>query len=433
MNRYHFIGIGGIGMSALAHILRQKGIQVSGSDLKIAGLEKQDFEQDDQVIFVYSTAIPKDHPELLWAEKHHKPILHRSELLAELLREKFSLLVAGTHGKTSTSGLLAWVLKEAKIDPSFVVGGIINGLDQNGHHGSSDYFVAEADESDGSFLNYAPYGAILTGTEEDHLDYWKSQTSMREGYLAFLSKVAKDEFLFWCSDDPYLQSVNPRGISYGTMPGSDLHITDIHEEANHVLFTIEFEGNKYSDIEFSIIGKHQALNAAAVFGMALRIGIAEETIRLALKTFPGMKRRSELKGEINQIAIYDDYAHHPTEIITTLHAFRIKAKKNRLVTVFQPHRYSRTRDMMDDFAKAFSMVDELIVTDIFPSGEKPIQGITAEKLLQKIKQSGQRKAQFIAHENLVPFLTDFVRPKDVVITLGAGNITEIGGELIKKL
>ncbi len=433
MNRYHLIGIGGSGMSALALILRQKGIQVSGSDLNIAGSEENDFQKDDPIIFVYSTAIPKDHPELVWAKKHNKPILHRSELLAELLRDKFSILVAGTHGKTTTSGLLAWVLKEAKLSPSFVIGGVIKGLNQNGHHGNSKYFVAEADESDGSFLNYTPYGAILTGTEEDHLAYWKSHGLMQKGYLSFLSMIAKKEFTFWCSDDLYLQSVQPNGVSYGTVPGSDLYITDIHEEINHVLFTIEFEGYKYDKIELPIIGKHQAFNAAAVFGMALRIGVSEETIRLAFRTFPGIKRRSEFKGEINQIAVYDDYAHHPTELVTTLKAFRIKAQNNRLIAVFQPNRYSRTRDMIDCFSESFNVVDELIITGIYSSGEKPIHGVTGEKLFQKIKQSGKIQAHFIAYENLVPFLIDFVRPKDLVITFGVGDISKIGGELIQKL
>ncbi|MCK4935003.1 MAG: UDP-N-acetylmuramate--L-alanine ligase, partial [Simkaniaceae bacterium] len=340
---------------------------------------------------------------------------------------------AGTHGKTSTSGMLAWVLKEAGIDPSFALGGLICQLNQNGSSGSSDFFVAEADESDGSFLHYSPYGAILTGVEVDHLDYWKSEKEMQKGYEKFLSNVQKEKLLFWCNDDPYLHALNPPGISYGKAPNSSLLITEIYENTNNVVFNITFEGHTYKQIECPIIGKHQALNAAAVFGTALKIGVSSEVIYLALKSFPGMKRRSELIGKVNQITFYDDYAHHPTEILTTMRAFRKKAEKNRLIAVFQPHKYSRTRDFMAEMGSSFNDSDELIITDIYPSGEKPIPGISAIALLEKIKESGHKRARFIEQEKLLDFLKEFLCPDDIMITLGAGNITEIGRTLIKSL
>jgi len=361
-NRYHFIGIGGIGMSALALILLQKGIAVSGSDISfsyvIEGLEKlgakiyREHAEDnisEPTVVIYNTMISEDNPEMRAAKRRGCPLLHRSDLLRELMHKDAALLVTGTHGKTTTSALLAHLLIEANLHPSFAVGGIMKGLGTNGNHGVGPYFIAEADESDGSFLKYAPFGSIITNIDNDHFDYWKTKDALLQGFKEFAQKVSSPEHLFWCGDDEILRLMQLKGTSYGFEEGNSLRVLSFRQSGWKNFFDVHFEGRKYPEIEIPLIGAHNVLNAASVFGMGLRINISEEKIRKAFASFKGVARRTDFKGECKSISAYDDYAHHPTEIFATLRAIKHAIDKRRLVVAFQPHRFTRTRDCFGEF------------------------------------------------------------------------------------
>ncbi|MCB1106593.1 MAG: UDP-N-acetylmuramate--L-alanine ligase, partial [Chlamydiia bacterium] len=357
---FHFLGIGGIGMSALASILIEKGEEVSGSDLRGASdLEKRGVKIHDSLplegTIVYSSAIQRDHPLFLEAEKSSLPLLHRSELIDVLLKDKKGLLVTGTHGKTSTSALLAWTLVFSGKDPTYAVGGILKNLEKNGGYSENELFVLEADESDGSFLNYSGEGGIVTNIEKEHLDYWKTEERLIEGFNAFISKIKNPELFFWCSDDPLLSKLSPKGYSYGRE--GELKLLSVNQEGNITSFSASFEGVRYEEVEVPLMGDMLALNALAVFGLALKLGIKESVIRKAFKTYKGVKRRQEKIGEFEGTSIYDDYAHHPTEIKVLLESLKKGIGNRRLIALFQPHRYTRTRDHFDAFKEAFQLAD----------------------------------------------------------------------------
>ena len=445
-DKFHFIGIGGTGMSALARILIQQGFIVSGSDISRSyvtdKLEKEGVHLflnhakeniADAAAVVYSTAVAKENPEFQEAIARGLPLLHRSDFLLKLMQEKSPLLVTGTHGKTTTSSLLAHLLIKTGYDPSFAIGGIVRSIGSNGGHGKGAYFVAEADESDGSFLKYPPFGAIITNIDNDHLDYWKSQQMLLEGFKQFSELVNSEEHFFWCSDDDKLSSLRISGVSYGFGEVAELHIDDYRQEGWKNLFNLTFEGKKYDEIEVPLIGGHNVLNASAVFGLGLRLGIAETDIRRAFAFFEGVNRRAEKKGEENGITVYDDYAHHPTEIFATLRAMKHAANKRRLVVVFQPHRYSRTRDCMAEFPHAFYHADELIMTDIYAAGEAPIEGITTEMLLQKVTNASAAKVKYVPRKELSAFLASFLKKGDILVTMGAGDVTKVGPEILEFL
>ena len=439
MDSYYFLGIGGIGMSALAHILLEKNQKVSGTDSYETPLT-QELRNKGALItigkkgvlapnsfVIYSSAIKEDHPDFIEAKKKQLPLLHRSVFLHKLMQEKTTLLVTGTHGKTSTSGLLTYVCHRGGLSPTFAVGGIILNFNKNGGNGEGKYFVAEADESDGSFLNYPGDGAIITNIEADHLDYWKTEQSMKRGFLQFIEGIKDHSLFFWGADDPYLSSLEIPGVSYGFSDRAILSIYNFRQEESGLFFSARFEGKTYEEIFLPLTGRHQALNALAVFGMALRLGINEHTIREAFATFKGMKRRLEVKKEGNGIIIYDDYGHHPTEIRVTLSSLKEKIGGKRLVVIFQPHRYTRTRDLLDDFASCFDAADLLVVTDIYSAGEAPIAGIHSQMLFEKIQA---KEGYYFNKEELIDRVKTLLKPSDVVITMGAGDITNIGEDLI---
>ena len=434
---YHFIGLGGIGMSALARILLQKGCEVKGSDLaKTALLEKLENEgarvyigQSEEQVFesdtiIYNSDIPLENPELKRAHELKLPLLHRSDLLHQLMKTQKPLLVTGTHGKTSTTSLLIHTLMEAGFDPSFVVGGILQGLQTNGRAGKGEYFVAEADESDGSFLKTASFGAIVTNCEKEHLSYWKTEENLFEGFKRFFGQVEKH--LFWCADDEGLCRLHPPGSSYGFSKAATWRIEQFKETDTGICFDL----NHYFAIDLKLFGRHNALNGAAVFALALTLGASEEAIRRAFSTFTGVGRRLENLGMTHGILFYDDYGHHPTEIKATLSALKNRIGKGRLVVLFQPHRYSRIKDLFKDFFTCFGDADELIMTDIYGATEKPIEGITGLALYEGLKSA---KTHFIRREYLEDFAAAFIRPGDVVITLGAGDITYMGRRLFARL
>lgn len=442
----HFIGIGGIGMSALARILMKRGESVTGSDLSQSSLIRQLKEEGAQIYsghhpehisgarrVVFSSGIAKDNPEFCAAREQGIPLLHRSEMLAQLMEGSAPLLITGTHGKTTTSSLLAHLLIQADLDPSYAVGGVVQGLKTNGAHGRGIYFVAEADESDGSFLNYPSFGAILTNLENDHMDYWKEDEALENGFRQFASQVGSPDHLFWCRDDLRLSSLGLEGHSYGFSEEADLKIDNFQQLGWKIHFDLAFQGRVYRDIELPLIGAHNVLNASAVFGMGIKLDLPEETIRRGLASFQGVGRRMEKKGQIGQIDIYDDYAHHPTEIFATLRALKTATHCRRLVVAFQPHRFSRTRDCLEEFSGSFEYADAVIVTDIYAAQEDPIPGVSGELVLQRIKKSKTGPVEFVKREALPQFLSAFLQPGDLLLTMGAGDITQVGPAVLSAL
>ncbi|MCP5505770.1 MAG: UDP-N-acetylmuramate--L-alanine ligase [Chlamydiales bacterium] len=430
---YHFLGVGGIGMSALARILIDQGQCVTGSDLaEIPALEKIGVrkleELPKQGAIVYSSAIQESHPLLLQAKNEARPLFHRSLLLKELMGKQKALLVTGTHGKTSTSSLLTWVLSYAKQDPSFAVGGILQNLQKNGGWGKGEYFVAEADESDGSFLNYQGEGGIVTNLEQEHLAYWKTQANLCKGFQTFFQQIKNQKLFFWCSDDPLLKSLKPPGISYGKQ--GELKLLKCQQEGGRLIFSASFRGKIYEAIELPLMGEKLALNGLAVFGLALQLGVSEKEIREAFLSFKGVKRRQEMVGQVNGILVYDDYAHHPTEIKAVLEGLRKKNPKGRLVALFEPHRFSRTEEQMEQFSDVFQEADLAVITSIYSAGESPIPGVTGKALANRV---GREKVLFLEKEKLMAFLPKMLLPGDLFVTMGAGGITTFGPKLIEAL
>lgn len=442
---YHFIGMGGIGMSALARILLQRGQKVQGSDIRPSALLDElaaegasvDIGQSGETIregdtVVYSTDIKSENPEMKKAFSLQLPMLHRSDLLHLLMKSQKPLLVTGTHGKTTTSALLAEVLREAGKDPSFVIGGLLRSLNTNGREGKGEYFVAEADESDGSFLKTNAFGAIVTNLEEEHLSYWKTFDRLREAFRQFFDQ-AQSRALFWCCDDFELCKLAPKGASYGFSERADWRITDFSPISNGVRFDLTCRGQTFKGIEIALFGRHNAQNASAVFALAITLGINEESIRRAFKAFSGTGRRLELIGSAQNIEIFDDYGHHPTEIRETLSALRGRIGERRLIAIFQPHRYTRVRDLFDSFLTCFSEADEVFMTDIYAAGEAPIDSISSASLYMRLREKLGPKVHFFPRMHLEVLAAQLLRPGDSVITLGAGDITFAGKILLEKI
>lgn len=440
---YHFIGLGGIGMSALARILLQHGHEVKGSDAQesplLHQLQKEGAlvqighkeEVSPHATVIYSTDIKEHNIEFLAAKKRGVPLLHRSELLDRLMKGKKALLVTGTHGKTTTAALLSSTLLEAGLDPSFVVGGILLSTQCNGKAGKGDFFVAEADESDGSFLKSLSHGAIVTNLENDHLDYWQNEKRLDEAFGQFCSQVGHGEHLFWCKDDERLSQIKPCGVSYGFSESAELKIGNYRAVETGAVFDLLWQGERYEKVEIALFGKHNALNACAVFGLSRSLGVPEEAIRKAFQNFGGTQRRLELKGEAHRLVLFDDYAHHPTEISATLCALRDRVRERRLVAIFQPHRFTRVRDQWSLFAKSFEEADEVILTDIYGSREAKIEGITTEKLYDEMKKTLGEKLRYLPRETLETECLSLLQPLDAVITLGAGDITSAGSAILE--
>jgi UDP-N-acetylmuramate--alanine ligase len=443
---YHFIGIGGVGMSALARILLKKGELVSGSDIKPSKV-LDELKEEGAKIFVghdvgnvknpyaviYSTDIQLDNPEYSYAKREGIPLLHRSELLAQLMVGYAPLLVTGTHGKTTTVALLSYLLVQANFDPSFAVGGYLTDPPSNSRFGRGLYFASEADESDGSFLNYPSFGAIITNIEHDHMNFWKTEGALLKGFNTFASQVGSKEHLFWCRDDLLLKSLNLKGYSYGFHDKADLYIESFQQIKWKMSFDLRFLGKRYRNIEIPLIGAHNVLNSAAVFGMALKLDINEQIVREGLRQFKGVGRRLEKKGVAGDIQVYDDYAHHPTEIFATLRALRSALLGKRIIALFQPHRYSRTKYCLDDFAEAFAYADRVILTDIYAAGEEPLSDVTPVKVLERMHRGGCKKVDYIPRDKLAEHLIANLKSGDVLITMGAGDITALGPEILGQL
>jgi UDP-N-acetylmuramate--alanine ligase len=446
-NTYHMIGIGGIGMSALAHMLLQKGAVVSGSDMS-SGAQTTSLAAAGAKIFlghaaenippgttvVYSTDIKKDNVEFVTAQKLGCRMLHRSEMLQELMQNsKHALCVAGTHGKTTTSSLLTWVLHVANKSPSYAIGGVIPQLKTNAGFGSGEFFVAEACESDGTFLNYSPTAAIVTNIDDDHMDFYKDFETLKNAFATFMAKVVDANLLFYCGDDFVLASLEAPGISYGFGETCQLRASLPIAKGWVQSFEIAFKSKVYRDIELNLAGRHNVLNASAVFGLALSLGVSEEAIRDAFRSFGGALRRCENKGEVDGILFLDDYAHHPTELAATLEGIRASIDTRRLIAAYQPHRYTRSQTCLGKYHGVFDAADVLVVTDIYSAREAPIAGITNEVVAKDILQSNTCPAHVVAREDLARFVADMAEPGDVVVTLGAGDVTKLSGEVQRLL
>lgn len=443
---YHFIGIGGIGMSGLARILISRGQKVSGSDLNFSPTVQQLKEEGAEIyighspqnlknphLVIYTSDISFSNPEYLAAKERKISILHRSELLVELMEGYAPLLVTGTHGKTTTSSLLAHMLTKCNLDPSYAIGGIVRSLGSNARHGKGIYFAAEADESDGTFLRYPCFGAIITNLDNDHMDFWKSADDLQKAFKQFARQVGSFQHLFWCKDDIRLQALNLSGYSYGFSEDADLVINNFQQLGWKNYYDLTFLGRHYREIEIPLVGAHNVLNSSAVFGLGIKLDLPEEQIRKALTSFEGVGRRLEKKGTFESIDIYDDYAHHPTEIFATLRAVKAATHGRRLVVAFQPHRYSRTKDCMEEFPEAFDYADELILTDIYEPKAENILPITAEDLLKKIQKKSNVSARYVKKEELLNYITKFLKKEDVLVTMGAGDITHFGPKILENL
>jgi UDP-N-acetylmuramate--alanine ligase len=446
----HMVGIGGVGMSGIAEVLHNQGYEVTGSDaresqmvrrLRGLGLAIHVGHSPENVdgahVVVISSAVREDNPEVREAHRRGIPVIPRAEMLAELGRLKYAVLVAGSHGKTTTTSLVATALAHARLDPTVVIGGRLNALGTNARLGWGDFMVAEADESDGSFLKLSPTIGVVTNIDAEHLDHFKNLANLKEAFLSFMNKVPFYGLSVVCADDLNVRELLPRVhrkvLTYGFSPDAELRARALTHEGMSVAFEAVLHGRSLGSFRLPVPGAHNALNALAAIGVALELQINPELLRDALAGFGGIHRRLERKGEARGVAVFDDYGHHPTEIRATLGAAREALDGGRLVVVFQPHRYTRTRDLMGEFASSFGDADVLVLMDIYPAGEEPLEGITAEALHREVARhedgvlympGGEEAARFVARE---------ARPGDVVLTLGAGDVWKVGEAVLKEL
>ena len=445
IDKIHFVGIGGIGMSGIAEVLLNLGFKVSGSDLRKTDTterleqlgarifygHREENVQDVDVVVV-SSAVKFDNPEIQKAKELFIPVIQRAEMLAELMRIKYSIAVAGAHGKTTTTSLVSSILGYAGMDPTCVIGGKLNSLGSNAKLGDSKFLVAEADESDGTFLLLFPTIAVATNIDLEHLDFYKDINEIKTAFLTFLNKVPFYGLDIICIDNSNLQGLIPqlkrRYMTYGLSKQADLRAENITYKWFETTFRVVHRGEDLGDITLSLPGIHNVVNALAACGVAIELDIPFITVREALKNFSGIQRRLEIKWD-GDIKLIDDYGHHPTEIKATLSAIR-KMWKGRVVVVFQPHRYTRTKALMHEFVTSFNEADVLIVTEIYPASEEKIEGITGHVLSEKIKASGHKNVIFApTKEDAAEKVLQLARDGDVVITLGAGDLYKIGERL----
>jgi UDP-N-acetylmuramate--alanine ligase len=438
--KIHFIGIGGAGMSGLARIALTHGAQVSGSDerdssvlaaLSALGATVYSSHQSAQVngadLVIYSNAISKNNLERIQATELGIPIFTRAQALALLMSESVSIAVAGTHGKTTTSSMLAVAFQACGVDPSFAIGGTISASGSNAHRGTGEYFVAEADESDGSFIEYKPFGAIVTNIEHDHVDFFATPDDVTAAFDDFAATISPNGFLVYCADDPGSLSLGNRvknitTISYGESSDTNLHIDQVELAAKSSRARALWNGKSVGHLEINVPGRHNIHNAAAALAVGLHLGLPAGGLLAGLASFAGTGRRFELKGTVHGIRVIDDYGHHPTEIKVTLEAARRYAGDGRLLVIFQPHRYSRTQAFMTDFASSLSLADTVILLEVYAASEKPISGVSSEVIAQSM-YNGIYIPNFVEATDAI---TEMAKPGDVIMTLGAGDVSSLG-------
>jgi UDP-N-acetylmuramate--alanine ligase len=445
--KLHFIGIGGAGMSGLARIALTHGAQVSGSDEKdssvlaaLAALGATVFSAHNAEhvqgadLVIYSNAISHSNSERVAAEKLNIPIYTRAQALALLMSESISIAVAGTHGKTTTSSMLTVALQACGVDPSFAIGGTINASGSNAHRGTGEYFVAEADESDGSFIEYKPFGAIVTNVEHDHVDYFATPADVTAAFEDFAQTISPDGFLVYCADDAGSLALGRLvnsylSISYGENVDSDLHIDQVELGAKGSRARALWKGKSIGHLELNVPGRHNIDNAAAALAVGLHLGLPTAGLLAGLASFAGTGRRFELKGTVHGIRVIDDYGHHPTEIRVTLDAARRYAGDGRLLVIFQPHRYSRTQAFMSEFASALSLADDVTLLEVYAASEKPIPGVSSEVISQSMT-NGKYVPNFV---DATDSMIEMAKPGDVIMTLGAGDVSSLGPIIVDGL
>ncbi len=442
----HFIGIGGIGMSGIAELLHNLGYEVTGSDIR----ESQNTKRleslgvkvyighraenvDSAHVVVVSSAIDEDNPEIAEARKRGIPIIPRAEMLAELGRLKYSILVAGAHGKTTTTSLVASVFSQAGRDPTVVIGGRLKATGSNVRLGQGEFLIAEADESDGSFLKLTPTVAVATNIDREHMDYFRTMDALYAAFRQFLDKVPFYGFSVLCTDNIYLRSIkeelNRRVISCGFSEDADVMAYDVNHRDYGMKFNVLYKGDELGEFFVPLVGRHNVLNALFAITVSKEMFIDTGTIKDSLKGFSGIQRRFEFKGQYRGCRVYDDYGHHPTEIKATLGAISGMVK-GRTIVVFQPHRYTRTRDLFREFVNAFDGAHRLYLLDIYPAGERPIEGINSEALYEEIKKRNSDVVYMSDRAELLAELKQTLQKDDLLITLGAGDVWKIGEELL---
>jgi UDP-N-acetylmuramate--alanine ligase len=452
IKKLHFVGIGGIGMSGIAEILIDQGFKVTGSDRAASdnterlqnlgtkvfvGHDARNVGPDVDVL-VYSSAIMSDNPEIVEAQKRKMPVIRRAEMLAEVMRLKYGIGIAGTHGKTTTTSMVSLVLMEGGVDPTVIVGGRLRGLaGSNARLGKGEFIVVEADEFDRSFLSITPTIAVLTSLETDHLDTYRDLDDIKGAFIQFASKVPFYGSVVLCLDEPALQDIMPKIkkkiITYGLNGQADLQAVDIVHRQNTSKFLVIHSTKELGEVELQIPGKHNIQNALGAIAVGLELKVPFDKIKTGVEKFTGVFRRWEVKAEVDGIMVVDDYAHHPTEIRATLSGAKAGWRR-RVVSVFQPHLYSRTRDFYEDFGRAFFNADVLIVTDVYPAREEPIQGVTGELIVNAAKSFGHKNVHYVPDKKTVPdFLMKVRQPGDIIITMGAGDIWRFGEEFIRQL
>jgi UDP-N-acetylmuramate--alanine ligase len=455
LQRVHFVGIGGIGMSGIAEVLLNLGYKVSGSDLKLSPVTNRLAEigaavftghSPDNVagadVVIVSSAVTRNNVEVVAAHERHIPVIQRAEMLAELMRLKYGIAIGGMHGKTTTTSMVAAVLAAGGLDPTVVVGGRVDAMGSNARLGKSQYLVAEADESDRSFLKLSPILAVVTNIDREHMDCYRDMKDVRNTFREFLDRVPFYGMIVACNDNDELRkllpSVERRILTYGTRAGSDFQITNVHcgprdKSAALSSFCVSYQGSNLGEFRLRVPGEHNVENATAAIAVGIGLEVPLERIREALAGFNGVDRRFQQVGSANGVTVIDDYGHHPTEIRATLAAARLCGFR-RIHVIFQPHRYTRTQLLLDEFATAFRDADSVLVLDIYPASEPPIPGVTGELLASRIAVSGGREARYAASSTeAVTLAASAATPGDMVLTLGAGNVWQVGPRVLQEL
>jgi len=465
MQRIHFVGIGGIGMSGIAEVLLNLGYKVSGSDLKsspvtqrLARLGATIFEghRSENIsgaeVVVTSSAISAENPEVSEAHSQHIPVIQRAEMLAELMRLKYGIAIAGMHGKTTTTSMVAAVLAAGGLDPTVVVGGRVDAMGSNARLGKSQYLVAEADESDRSFLKLSPILSVVTNIDREHMDCYRNMRDVKKTFLEFMDRVPFYGMIVACNDDPVLRRLLPevqrRTVTYGTKRGSDFQVkipTLAAKDAARVghpdsddfrpfsRFSVRYREQDLGEFTLHVPGVHNILNATAAIAVGVGLDIAVESIRTALDQFRGVDRRFQLRGRVAGVSVIDDYGHHPTEIKATLAAAK-QCGLHKIHVIFQPHRFTRTRDLIEDFTTAFGDADSLFVLDIYAASEKPIEGITGEVLAERIRERNAKNGRYVSSPTeAVDAAAAVAQDGDMILTLGAGSVSQFGPMILEKL
>jgi len=447
--RIHFVGIGGVGMSGIAEVLLDLGYQVSGSDLRagetterlttLGGrifLGHEAANVEGAQVVVYSTAVRPDNPEVVAARAQGIPVIPRADMLAELMRMKYGVAVAGSHGKTTTTSLSAAVLARGGLDPTIVVGGRLQSIGSNARLGRGQFLVAEADESDGSFLRLSPAVVIVTNIDREHLDHYGSLEELRQAFIYFANRVPFYGVGILCSDDPQVRGILPqltkRYVLYGTGPEAALRAADVRLGPEGSSFRVVADGNELGEVRVHLPGMHSVLNALAAVGVGLELEVPFPHIVTALEGFRGVGRRFELRGEAGGVRVVDDYGHHPTEVAATLAAARTLGR--RVLVMFQPHRYTRTALLHREFGACFADADRVYVLDIYAAGETPVPGVTARTIVESAEALGQGQVVYVGDgDAAVAAVAREARPGDLVLTLGAGDVWKLGDRLLARL